>query len=270
MKKLVSKSVSIALSLVVSLVFLQSITTTTQAAVTPTACINITETLGLDSSGEQVVLLQKFLGFEPFIFFGNSGYGYFGANTENLLKLFQSKNSIPVTGVTDTVTRDTIKKLSCSGASPSTGVSAGSQTGIYYRGKAVDGQGVGVSGVTVELETQRTGFSALYNNKQRTTTGTDGTYTFTPSQSSQVYQTISFKKGLINRSLTLTHTGTFGQSNVDMTPRWEVYAPQILPSPRPFIPQCTTAPVVTPSVGAMCDPSVRPSCISGTTTYICK
>ena len=273
--------INIVATLAISILSLQNSIAATNTPSSP--CLIITERLGLESSGSQVVALQKFLGFEPFALLGDSGYGYFGANTEGLLKNFQSENGLPQTGVVDTATAEKIKQLSCSPSPKTTTTSASKPTATQattqafavtasYRGKVIDEQKVPLAGVVVELQTSRAGFDALYNNKHRVITATDGTYTFTGAQSSQVYQTLSFKKdGYILDKMTLTHGTDLKQSDFVLkktgssavTYHWES-SPigGILPSPRP--PICNPVPVV----GTACT-AESSGCISGEYGYRC-
>lgn len=278
-------SILIGLTLGVSLLTFSGVSAAIPNSNEGATCVVITEQLGLDSAGSQVVMLQKFLGFETFSLLGDSGYGYFGANTQGLLKDFQASNGIPVTGVVDGPTREMIKKMSCapkvtgttSGTVPpqktpsTTGVTQAFSATASYRGKVLDEQKNPLSGVVVELETQRLGFQPIYNSKHQVTTKTDGTYSFTGAQSSQVYQTLTFKKeGYILDKVALTHGADLKQADFVLrkvgssavTYHWESSPTGILPSPRP--PTCNPVPVV----GSACT-AQSSGCISGGYGYTC-
>ena len=266
------KSTSIGLSIAISLLSLSNLNAlvATSATTVSQTCVIITERLSLESSGSQVTALQKFLGFTTFNFLGDSGYGYFGANTENLVRNFQSENGLPVTGVVDTETALKIKTISCAlkpvtTTSKPTATTATTQSfsaTANYRGKVLDEQSKALAGVVVELATQRLGFGTIYNNKSRVTTGTDGIYTFTPQQSSQVYQTLTFtKEGYLEDKATLTHGIDLKQvdfilkklGSVAITYHWVIVSTSSASLPLPSLMPPTCNP--TPTVGSSCNPT---------------
>jgi peptidoglycan hydrolase-like protein with peptidoglycan-binding domain len=78
------------------------------------ACVSISPTLTLGSRGTQVTQLQSFLVSRGYPGGGNwMVTGYFGQATQSAVRIFQSEQGLPQTGVVDSATASAISNVSC-------------------------------------------------------------------------------------------------------------------------------------------------------------